>query len=551
MTALLKNLSAGFASVFLICSCASQNTQQTLADAVYTNGAIYTVSEDQPWAESMAVKDGRILSIGSKDDVLALIGESTEVVDLGGRMVMPGIHDAHAHLEWSGILSQHECPLPPTADKQKIIKILKACEVSRPDGWVTAATYSPFIFKNLAVNNDFLNEAFPDTPVFLSDYSMHHGLANDKAMALAGITADTPDPVGGVIVKCAGTNKLTGELVETATSLMQGALPPYEMGVYRKAIKWAVDMSTRYGITSLQAASASKREVSIFRELEEAGELPLRISAHLVWQYEKWPDSNLKEMRQLIEDRAKYASEKIDTRFIKMWLDGAPLPPNLTQSDITSEGKIDTSMLLFDEQQLNELVAELDAKGFTLKMHVAGKGAARAALNALEYTREKNGNADKLHELAHAGFVHPDDIARMSQLGAVAEMSPAIWHLDVPGINKMRGGFKFRMLKENAVTTVVGSDWILMPTPNLFPALEGILDREEGESVDLASALRMMTINGAKVTQQEHLIGSLEKGKTATFIVLNQNLFDIPISEVSETQVQMTVLDGEVVYQSN
>lgn len=532
-------------------SLAGNDSGSDLADTVYINAKFYTVNPDQPWVEAMAVKDGKIQDLGDIRRIQSLADKSTKIVDLGGNMVMPGIHDAHAHLEWSGILSHHECSLPPAANKQQIVDTLKSCETKRPGGWITAAIYSPFIFENLAVNNTFLNEAFPDTPVFLSDYSMHHGLANNKALQLAGISVDTANPPGGKIVRNSSTSQLTGELVETATSLMQSKLPPYGIDVYRRAVKWAMQMSNRYGITSLQAASASKRELGIFRELEEAGELSLRLSTHLVWKYEKWPDSNISEMRQLIKEHNSYSSELIDTRFIKMWLDGAPLPPNLTQSGLNEDGVIDKSMLLFSEKELNELVADLDAGNFTVKMHTAGKGSARAALNAIEYARVKNGNRDKLHELAHAGFVHLDDIARMSELGAAAEMSPALWHMDVPGIDKMPGGYKFRTLQKHKVMTVIGTDWVLMPTPNLFPALEGVLDREEDESVDLASALKMMTINGAKVTRQDHLTGSLEKGKMATFIVLNQNLFKVPVHAISETKVNMTVFEGKVVYQGH
>jgi predicted amidohydrolase YtcJ len=520
---------------------------QQVANTVYVNAEIYTVNPNSPWAESMAVKDGKILAMGSMNDIDHLIDTNTTVVDLDGQMVMPGIHDAHTHLEWAGIVWNHECSLPEAGNQDQIVATLKACQRKRPGGWLTAGIYLPFIFKDAKANNDFLNEAFPDTPVYLADYSFHHGLANNRALELAGITADTANPHGGVIVKDTMSGNLTGELVETANSLMQRKVPAYDRQTYVDAVRWSIAMFNRYGITSVQEASASKRLLEILNELDSADELSLRVSAHLVWKYEKFADSNLTEMRQLIEDRNNYNSERIDTRFIKMWLDGAPLPPNLTQGGLDANGNIQTHALLYTQPELNSLVTELDNAGYTIKMHVAGDGAARTALNAIEQTRKLNRKNNNLHELSHAAFVHPDDMARMQGLGAVAEMSPAMWHIDTPGIDKMPGAFKFKSMQDQNVHMVVGTDWILVPTPNLFPALEGMLDREE-ESIDLTTAIKTMTLNGAIVTRQDHLIGSLETGKMATFIVLNQNLFDIPISEISETTVELTVIEDEVVY---
>ena len=516
-------------------------------DTVYVNGRIYTVDGARPWAEALAIADGKFVAVGTAAEINALVHDSTDVVDLGGHMVMPGIHDAHTHLEWVGLLMHHECTLPQGASPQQIVATLEACDVRRPGGWLTAGIYSPFAFADVRVTNELLTEAFPDTAVYLMDYSVHHGLANAKALALAGIDEGVEDPPGGKFSRHPDTNKLTGELVETANSVLMRVIPAYSEDVYRKSLKWAIAVSNQYGITSVQEASATRRQLKLLNELDNAGELTLRIAAHLIWQYEKFADAPLREIRQLRKDREQYTSAHVDTRFIKFWLDGAPLAPNYTETQLDEEGHVDPTNLLITQEALNKALAELDKAGLTAKMHVAHEGSARTALNALAYTRKTNGDSRILQELSHAGFVHADDIARMPALGAVAEMSPAIWHLTGPGFDELASGFKFKSLQNHAVHTVVGSDWILMPTPNLFPALEGMLDRG-AESIDLASALAAMTINGTKVTRQDHVSGSIESGKWANFIVLDRNLFEIPIQQISETVVLRTVFEGDVVY---
>jgi predicted amidohydrolase YtcJ len=457
---------------------------------------------------------------------------------------MPGLHDAHTHLEMAGLLLNHMCRLPDNAVPAGIVAALKSCESDLPEGWIRAGLYSPFVFENAQANKDFLDAAFPDTPVYLSEYSIHHGLANSKALELAGIDKDTPNPPGGVIVRDPKTGDATGVLVEAASLLVDSVIPEYDKSVYPKVIRWAAEQESRYGITSIQESSASLRVVEVLNALDADGELPLRVAAHLVWQEYMGGDG-------LVTIRAaknQYTSPRVDTRFTKLWLDGAPLPPHFTQADLDEAGNIETDMLLIKQQELNAILADQDRKGITVKMHVAGEGAARAALDALEYTREVNGNSGIRHELAHAGFVSAEDIVRMKTLGTVAEMSPAMWHLKGPAFEGLKYGFKFRTMQENGIPMVVGSDWVITPAPNLFPPLEGMLDRGE-ESIDLPTALAALTINGVESIGQEENIGSIEAGKFATFIVLNQNLFEIPVEMVSETVVEMTVFEGKVVFQ--
>ena len=192
-----------------------------------------------------------------------------------------------------------------------------------------------------------------------------------------------------------------------------------------------------------------------------------------------------------------------------------------------------------------------DKMGMKVKMHVAGDGAARAALDAIEAARKANPDSRIRHELGHTNIVTPADMPRFAALNAVGEMSPAVWHLygrtlgDPP-----RDAWEFKTLLDNGAMMTVGTDWVVTPTPNLFPALEGMLDRGD-ESIDLESALRTITINGAISLGWQASAGSLEAGKYADFIVLDRNLLEIPSADISETKVLKTVFEGAVVYDAN
>jgi hypothetical protein len=233
-----------------------------------------------------------------------------------------------------------------------------------------------------------------------------------------------------------------------------------------------------------------------------------------------------------------------------MWIDGSPTPPYFTQADVDEHNQVELSRILIAPEKLNEMVTRFDQAGIKVKMHVAGAGAARVALDAIEAARKANPQSSIRHELGHTNLVTGQDIPRFRQLNVVAEMSPSVWHLygrtlgDPP-----QPAWQFRTLLEHGVLMTVGTDWVVTPTPNLFPGLQGMLLRGD-ESIDLPSALRMLTINGAIALGWEKTQGSLEPGKLANFIVLDRNLFEVPATDVSETSVLKTVFEGKVVYEA-
>lgn len=523
----------------------------SLHRSVFINGRIYTADAAQSWSQAILVDAGVIVAVGSSDEILATAGNDANIVDLGGQFVMPGLHDAHTHILASGLKFRFECRLGLNPSADEVVSALcecATCQQGKLSGWIIGGDYNPNIFAPGTLDRQFLDAAFPDTPVFLSDFSVHHGLANSKALQLAGIDANTSDPDGGRIIRREGSNEPTGELVERATWQVKRAIPEYEPDIYREAVEWAIGVANQYGITSLQEAGGTLPELRVLNALDTEGKLTAHVAVHLIWQEEAFSGVDQDEMDALIEARATFETDHVCTGFIKIWLDGAPLPPHFTQSNLDPVTGQPDANLVISEADLTEALLGFDRQGLSVKIHCAAEGSVRAALNAIETVRATNGNGPR-HEIAHALFVHPDDLHRLSRLNVGAEMSPALWHIKAPELAALDHGCKFATLRKAGADITIGSDWIVTDTPNLFPALQGMLDRGQ-ESVSLEDAIAMMTIAGTRAVGMGNRTGSIEPGKKADFIVLDRNLFEIPISQVGEARVLRTVFEGQTVHEA-
>ena len=515
----------------------------------FVNGKVFTVDVDLPWASALLIADKTIAAVGTDQEVLDAAPPGAYVIDLGGRMVMPGIHDAHTHLMFSGLKFRHEGRLTPMTGPDQIVLDLENCckqhDFDNLTGWVIAGEFVPMAFPEERPDRAFLDAAFPDRPVFLYDYSIHHGLANSKALELAGVTSETPDPDGGRFVRRPGSNDVTGELVEHATWPIRRVIPDYPHEAYRDALVWAVKVCNSVGITSVQEASAGWQVLRALADLDASDELTLQVAAHIVWREEAAGMASLADLERLIDERAHHASPHVSTDFVKLWLDGAPLPPHFTQSELTSEGEADLDSILVPLDELREALQRFDSQGIQVKIHCAGPGSIRVALDAFEEVRRINGPGPT-HEIAHCTYIDESDYPRFNELNVVAEMSPAIWH--VPEYNAVLSeGYRFASLRKAGARLTVGSDWVLTPDPNLFPALQGMLQRGD-QSVDLDYALRAMTIEGAKAVGRADRQGSLTVGKSADLIILDRNLFEVEVDEIGGTKVLATVFEGRPVY---
>lgn len=524
---------------------------QPARPTAYVNGRIYTVDASRPWVDAIFVQDGKIADIGTSVDILAAAGSDCAVVDLAGRMIMPGIHDAHGHILLAGLKHRYECRLPADAlgrDYGERLCDCIACSRGKLSGWVIGGDFNPTLSAPGEVDRKYLDEKFPDTPVYLHDYSLHHGLANSKALELAGITADTPDPFGGRIVRRAGSNEPTGELVERATWQLFNAMPSPEPDVHQAALRWALETASRFGVTGIQEASASRPELEMLQKIDQEQGLTLRVYAHIPWREEHFGHATSEALERLIEERRRFASERLSTDFVKVFMDGSPLGPHFTDAQLDPlTGQPQPGKLLHSREDLAAALIAWDKAGITAKIHCTGDAAVQLVLQAMGDMRATS-HEGTIQEISHCCFVQPDDLASFAELNVTAEMSPPIWFGDMPELAPFRErGYPFGTLARMGARVTVGTDWTFLPEPNLFPALQGLL-QHGAESVDLATGIEMLTLSGARAVGAEDKAGSISPGKSADFIILDRDLFAIPVDEISETRVLTTIFEGRILH---
>jgi predicted amidohydrolase YtcJ len=514
----------------------------------YVNAAVYTGRRADPWASVIVEQDGKISAVGDLVSLDAEVSAVDEIVDLDGRMVMPGIHDAHTHLV-SG-LNRWEVALPHGAGEEEVLRALRAWDGPRPvdaqgNRWLIGGRYWPESLSPEGPDRAFLDEAFPDEPVVLHDRSAHNVLANARALELAGIGADTCDTKNGRVVRDS-TGRPTGELYEQARWPLFRVLGRHDDGVMEQAIRYARDLNHRYGVTSVQDASSTEQLLRVMGVLDAADELQLHVAAHLVWREESFGMAGLDVLDRMIDHHEDFASSHVDTRFVKFWLDGSPIPPYWTHSCIHDDGTVDEDHLLIPQDEMNSALVRFDAAGLMVKVHCGGEGAVRRALDAVEHARSVNGPYGPRHELAHCCLVHQDDFERFASLRVGAEMSPAVWHLAEHGVSHL---YEFDTIVRAGAEMTFGTDWSIADSPNLFPALQGAIEHGM-HSIDLETGLAAMTVNGAHAVGQSDRRGTIEVGKAADFIVLDRHLFEIPTSSIGGTVVLRTVFGGDTVYEN-
>ena len=561
----------------VIAGCGAE-VSQPAADLVLENGRIYTVDASRSWAEAVAVQDGRFVYVGGDSGVQELKGPDTRIIDLDGRMVLPGMFDVHIHALGSGLEKLHcdlsteamieEYTTPPDDLVAEYLARIERCAAARPDddwvvgyGWVMDA-FGP----GALASSDLLDGIVPDRPVYMESADGHSAWANSRALELAGITADTPDPEDGKIDRRPGSSEPLGSLQEHATDLVESIIPPPDLAMRTAGLEYAVRMLNRYGITSIQDAKTYREYLEGYEALDSSGNLSLRVVASNVWDTKRGMDQ-LEEIRQ---DRQAFTRGNLQATTVKIWLDGvmenytaAMIDPYLVEGE--SRG-----MLMMDEDALQQAVTALDAEGFQVHVHAIGDRAVRESLNAFEAARAANGVTDNRHHIAHLEVIRPEDIPRFHELGVAANFTgywayadAYITDLTLPFIQTelARWLYPIGSLVRDGAVVVSGSDWSVS-SANPFLQIETVVTRKDPlddedevfipeERISLAEAIAMLTIDAAWVNHSETDAGSIEVGKLADLAVLDRNLFDIQPEAISETQVVLTLFGGEVVYEDS
>lgn len=543
------------------------------ADLIVTNAAVYTCDPDREWAEAFAVADGSIIAVGSTDEVQALSTSDTEVVDAGGRMVLPGLCDVHTHLGYGGNQAAWELTLPPTATLDEVLATVrdKAADTG-PGEWIVGGNIGSTVMDEV-VKGGFLaalDEAGGGLPVLLRDDSMHNRWVSTRALEIIGVGPDTPDPDGGTYVRDADGNP-TGVLQEMASKVVEDAVlasidNPEER--LRVAFKTALRMVNSFGITAAQDAGTLEHSLRALAALDDSGEL----SAWVVGSMPARPffeDGATGE--ELYAVGGSYRRAHVRPDFVKLFVDGVPmtrtsamLSPYICHGEHEDpEFKGEAYWSPGDVVQALERCYEL---GLGAKLHCAGDGSVRLALDAIEAVRAAHGDGP-IFQIAHVVYVDPADVPRFARLGVVADASPYIWFPSVIQDScanqvpkeTLDRSFPCRELVDSGALLAAGSDWPVVPLPNPWLGLETLVTRANpdpsvsgelnpSQRLSLAEAIAAFTRNPAKAAGLGDTTGAIRPGLSADFILVNQNLFDIEPSQIHQTQVEFTYFQGRKVY---
>ena len=537
----------------------------------YINGSIHTFDENLTVTESILVKDGVIELVGSQADVIKNADESIEIVDLQGRMMMPSFHDAHAHPIWNG-MDFLQCSV---FDLLTIIEIqdrIRACleeDHVKTSGWVVGAGLNAGLFPAANPNKSLFDEVSEDIPIYIEMSDGHNALVNTKALELAGINRDTKDPFKGIIERDPITGEPSGTLREpSAMNLIADVLPTETSELRLNGLIYAQNLASSFGITSMIDAAVNEPYLISFKDLAEKGELNLRITAcieygrqHYVQEFSGFED--------VYKRRSEFEHPRINTNCVKIFIDGvlegqtgAILEPYL---DSGSYGQ-----LYFSQDELNNAIARFDANGTQVMTHAIGDRAVRSVLDAYQHAIKTNGMENNKHHISHLQLIHEEDIPRFSELNISANFQAAwalpdewITEINIPelGVERVNRMYPIRSIHDSGGTIVGGSDWAVT-TMNPLIAIETAVTRKdpsnrvqgtlnENERMDLTEILKAYTINAANIMHQGHLTGSIEVGKYADLIILEENLYEIPHEKIGEVKVMETLLEGETVFRIN
>ena len=551
----------------------STESPVAVAELVLLNGRIYTVDPERPWVEAVAITDGKYTYVGDTDTASQFVGEATRLIELQGAMVMPGINDTHSHPWQGGLKLLYECNFAFNATPDEIAQVVRGCVEANPQAeWIRGGAWTSDFFQIFDIDSprQWLDHLSGDKAIFFEDDSAHNAWVNSKALALAGINKDTPDPKNGVFVRDEN-GEPNGVVLETAKPLMESFVSEWTHEQNVAAIVEAVAHANAFGITGITEARTPPEVSPAYQQVDREGHL----TAHAITDLQTpgYDRADPMDVDVLAEIASQYSSEHVHTQFAKLFLDGVPtssrsavmLEPYLVDSDFPESTR---GMLLIQPEVLVQNLLELDRRGFTVKIHTAGDGAVRIALDALEQVRKTNGRSGLRHQLAHAGYMSPDDLPRFRQLNITADLSPYLW-FPRPIIDSIVGAvgeraweyWPIRSLLESGADLAIGSDWpSVAESMNPWPALEAMVTRRNPNSsaeaalwadqaITLDDAIRIFTLGGARAYRLEALTGSVEVGKSADLIVLNQNLFDIAPDSISETRPTMTLFEGRIVFE--
>ncbi len=556
--------------ISIVIYCSAQTPSQH-ADRIFINGQIWTEDDAQPKAQALAVSGDKILAVGSDQQIRALAAPDTAVIDLRGRLVVPGFQDSHLHFPGRSINEIDLHGVETLKDFQQRVSDFANAHPSLP--WITGHGWGYSAFPNQTVDKKYIDEVISDRPVYLMERDGHMGLANSKALEIAGVTSATPDPPNGHIMK-GKSGEPTGEFKEAAQGLILRNIPPRTLEDQYQSLLQHMDEAAAAGLTAVQDAYTNLDTFPVFERAAAANKLKVRFrfapiilpgegGAPKKHKLEKpLTEADLSEYRKL---RETFEGPLLKFGAIKGFLDGTVDAGTAAMFEPYVGGG--TGIPFWDQGDLNKTVALYDKEGFQVMLHAIGDKAINMALNSFQYAAKTNGTSGRRHRVEHAEVPLLSDLPRFKQLGVIASTQPMFANPDATvlenfapllGPDRASHADSFRIFDDAGIVQAFGSDWGVFPFEPL-PAIYCVVTRMTPEGkpaggwypggrISVEAALRHYTRDGAYASFDENVRGTLTPGKLADFVILSKDILTVPPAEILTTKVLLTVMGGKDTY---
>lgn len=542
---------------FVVVTIVSAAQAQITADAIYHSGNIYTMDPAKPRAQAIAIHRDRILAVGTNEQVERHATPITKRIDLYGRTVLPGLIDAHGHMSGLGLFGLGRIDLSYARSFDDVVKILRDRAGQTPPGeWILGGRWDHESWPSKALpRHEDLSAATPEHPVWVRRVDGHAGLANERALRLAGIGPDTPNPTGGEIIRDA-QGRPTGVLIDNAMRLVERVITAAAHDP-RDVLLKAQEMCLAVGLTTVHDMGVSPADIEMYHRLAREGDLVLRIYAVVSGPY---------AMRYFAEEGA-FIGDRLTVRACKLYADGAMgsrgawfLEP-YADRPLDADGKPYTGLAVTEIERIQEIAEHALSSGYQVCTHAIGDRANREVLDAYERALARFRNDDHRFRIEHAQLLHPDDIARFANLGVIASMQPTHCTSDMRwvearvGTARAAGAYAWASLLQHGARIAGGSDFPV-ESHNPFLGFYAAVTRQDLDAhppggwvaqqrMTREEALRSMTVDAAYAAFEEGVKGALRAGLFADFIVLDRDVMTCDVGEIPAARVLLTVLGGE------
>jgi len=524
------------------------------------NGKIFTASEKKHWVEAVITKGNKISFTGSYSDAIKLEPQIDEKIDLKGKLMLPGFTDSHLHLLLGGY-TLTDINLNSVKSKKEFQNRIKVYLEKNDNTFYKGGGWDHSLFDGkILPDKNWIDEIIPDRPVFLTRMDYHLGLANSKALEIAGISADSNNPIGGVIDKDVITGEPTGILRDSAMALVLNALPNRSKNEKEKALQAALEILKKNGITSVHDISMDG-DFEIYEQFFEKGKLTCRINSI-----------------PLIEEVSDFSTVKIDDKkyryylrrnCVKAFADGSlgASTALFEEPYLNEDTNCGVETEIFSSTKINEITDKADKQNVQLAVHAIGDKAVDNVLTLYQKLNISNENQDRRARIEHAQHIGKNHLQKFYNNSVIASMQPIHLFYDADtiksklGEDRFAGSFAINSLINNGVKVIFGSDWPVAET-NVMHGISLAVNRKVrgnqfpngfylSESISVEDAVKCYTTNSAFASFEEKIKGSIEVGKLADFVVLNKNIFEIDKNDILNIKIAKTIFDGEIIYDAD